>query len=67
MAVLTISKIYWNILVLELFLHHLYVIILNVYLNNDELFGIRLPLTFKSTSPSISSLLNCHKFSEVSE
>ena len=36
-------------------------IILDFYLNDDEL------LTVKSAFPSISSLLNCHKLPEVSE
>ena len=39
----------------------------DLYLNDDELFGIWLSSTAKSTFPSISSLLNCHKLPEVSE
>ena len=45
----------------------LFVIKLDLYVNNDELFGIWLPSILKSTFPSISSLLNCHKLPEVSE
>ena len=38
----------------------------DLYLNDDELSGIWLSSTVKLTSPSISSLLNYHKLSEVS-
>ena len=43
------------------------VIELDLYLNDDELFGMWLSSTVKSLSLPISSLLNCYKLPEVSE
>ena len=39
----------------------------DLYLNDDESFGICSASTIKSTSPSISSILNCHKLLDASE
>ena len=50
-----------------IFTPFLFVIKLDLYLNDDELFGICWASTVKSTSPSISSLLNCHKLPDVSD
>ena len=50
----------------SIFTLFLFAIRLDLYFNDDELFGIWLPSTIKSVSPSISSLLNCHKLPEVS-
>ena len=44
-----------------IFTPFLFAIKLDLYLNDDELFKIWLSSRVKSTSPSISSLLNCHK------
>ena len=45
-----------------------YVVIkIDLYLNDGALFGIWSVSRVKSTSSSISSLLNCHKLPEVSE
>ena len=40
---------------------------LDLYLNDEKLFGIWLPSTANLRFPSISSLLNCYKLPEVSE
>ena len=50
-----------------IFAPFLFVIRLDLYLNDDELVGIWLLSTVKSTSPSIPFHLNCHKLPEVSE
>ena len=50
-----------------IFIPFLFVIKLDLYLNDYELFGIWLSSTVKSTFSSISSLLNFHKVPEVSE
>ena len=50
-----------------IFTPFLFVIKLDLYLDDDESFGIWLSSTVKSTFPSISSLLNYHKLPEVSE
>ena len=44
-----------------IFATFLFVIKLDLYLKDDKLFGICWGITVKSTSTSISSLLNCHK------
>ena len=44
-----------------------FVLRLDLYSYYSELFGIWLLSTIKSTSYSISSLLNCHKLPEISE
>ena len=50
-----------------IFTPFLLVIRLDLYLYDDELFGILLASTVKSTFLSISSLLNYHKRPKVSE
>ena len=50
-----------------IFTPFLFVIRLDSYLNDDKLFGIWLLSAVKSTSPSIPSLLNCHKYFKVSQ
>ena len=50
-----------------IFTPFLSVIRLDLYWNDDKLFGIWLPSTVKSTCPSISSLLNYRKLPDVPE
>ena len=52
---------------IAIFTPFLLVIKLDLCLNDDESFGICWALTVKSTSPSISFLLNCQKLPEVSQ
>ena len=50
-----------------IFTPFLLVIRLDLYLYDDELFGIWLASTVRSSFSFISSLLNCHKLPGVSE
>ena len=62
-----LQKLLKNFSGTAIFTPFLFVIRLDLYLNNDEIFWIWLPSTVKSTSHSISSLLNHHKLPEVSQ
>ena len=62
-----LQKLHKNFSGTAIFTPFLSVTKLGLYLNDNNLFGICWATTVKSTSPSISSLLNCHKLPDVSD